>query len=80
MIRLLVGCLVLSFGLGGAGFAAEAVTVQILLDKGFVVAGVIPSAAGPGLFLVKGKEMYFCNVAETPGSASVKTNYCKPVS
>jgi hypothetical protein len=57
----------------------QAQTVAALLKDGFVVAGVIPSAAGPGLFLHKGDKLMFCVVAETPASADVATRYCKPV-
>ena len=62
----------------GAAIAQEP-TVAALLKDGFVIAGVIPSSAGPGLFLHKGERLMFCVVAETPSSADVATRYCKPV-
>ena len=62
----------------GAALAQEA-TVASLLKEGFIVTGVVPSAAGPGLFLHKSDKLMFCVVAETPKSADVATRYCKPV-
>jgi hypothetical protein len=53
--------------------------VAALLKDGFTVAGVIPSPAGPGLFLHKGDKLIFCVVAETEKSPDVATRYCKPV-
>ena len=58
---------------------AQAQTVAALLKDGFAVTGVIPSQAGPGLFLAKGDKLMFCVVAETPSSKDVATRYCKPV-
>jgi hypothetical protein len=58
---------------------AQEQTVAALLKDGFAIAGVIPSPAGPGLFLHKGDKLMFCVVAETPSSADVATRYCKPV-
>jgi hypothetical protein len=49
------------------------------LKAGFTVVGVIPSSAGPGVFLTKGDQLFACFVAETPQSAEVTTRYCKPV-
>jgi hypothetical protein len=54
-------------------------TVESLLKSGFTIAGIIPSNAGPGIFLVKGNQLYGCFVAETPKSAEINTRYCKPV-
>jgi hypothetical protein len=62
----------------GAVMAQEQ-TVAALLKDGFAVAGVVPSSAGPGLFLHKGDKLMFCVVAETPSSTDVATRYCKPV-
>jgi len=58
---------------------AQAQTVSSLMKDGFAVAGVVPSSAGPGLFLAKGDKLVFCVVAETPSSNDVATRYCKPV-
>jgi hypothetical protein len=55
------------------------VTVDSLLKQEYDIAGVIPSSAGPGMFLRKGDKMYFCVVAETERSPAVATRYCKPV-
>ena len=46
---------------------------------GYTVAGVVTSPAGPGVFLQKGNALIVCFVAEKPDSASVDTQYCKPV-
>jgi hypothetical protein len=54
-------------------------TVQSLLADGYIVVGVIPSNAGPGVFLTKGGSLFACFVAETPKSEAVDTRYCKPV-
>lgn len=56
------------------------VTVTSLLAQDFVIAGsmAVPSG-GVGLFLRKAKKLYFCYATETPGSAAVVTEYCKPV-
>jgi len=53
--------------------------VQSLMGDGYTVAGVVTSPAGPGVFLQKGNALVVCFVAEKPGSASVDTQYCKPV-
>jgi hypothetical protein len=63
----------------GSAALAQAQTVASLMKDGFAVAGVIPSQAGPGLFLAKGDKLMFCVVAETPSSKDVATRYCKPV-
>ncbi len=68
-----------ALALTGTAAMGEAVTVQSLLKQEFAVAGAIPSPAGPGLFLQKKDQLFFCVVAETPKSASVATRYCKPV-
>jgi hypothetical protein len=62
-------------------FAASAdnMTVQSLMSEGYTVAGIIPSSAGPGVFLQKSQSLIVCFVAETPSSPTVATRYCKPV-
>jgi hypothetical protein len=59
--------------------AAEAMTVDKLLADGYAVVAVMPSPAGPGLFLEKGPSVWACFVSETPDSAAITTRYCKPV-
>ena len=54
-------------------------TVQSLMNEGYTVAGVITSPAGPGVFLQKGNVLLVRFVAEKPGSATLATQYCKPV-
>ena len=56
-----------------------AVTVESLLKSGFTVAGIMPSAVGVGIFLVKGGQMYGCFAVETSKSPDIATKYCKPV-
>ena len=63
----------------GAASAQDGVTVQALLTEGYEIKGVIPSNAGPGLLLQKGDQLVMCFVAETPQSADISTQYCKPV-
>ncbi len=58
---------------------AQDVTVASLLRDGYAIVGTIPSSAGPGIFLKKGEVLMACFVAETTGSATVVTKYCKPV-
>jgi len=53
--------------------------VASLLKDGYEVKGAFPSNAGPGLVLQKGDQVVMCFVAETPKSADVVTQYCKPV-
>jgi hypothetical protein len=66
--------------IAAVGFAeAQAATVESLQKSGFTIVGVIPSNAGPGIFLAKGDQLYGCFVAETPKSAEITTRYCKPV-
>jgi hypothetical protein len=77
ILRALVASALIAFGAGAA--LAQEPTVASLLKDGFIVAGVIPSSAGPGLFLHKGDRLMFCVVAETASSADVATRYCKPV-
>ena len=58
---------------------AQDVTVASMLKDGYAIVGIIPSSAGPGIFLKKGDVLMACFVAETPSSASIATRYCKPV-
>ena len=58
---------------------AQTMNVQSLMGDGYTVAGVVTSPAGPGVFLQKGNALIVCFVAEKPGSASIDTQYCKPV-
>jgi hypothetical protein len=59
--------------------SAQTMNVQALMGDGYTVAGVVTSPAGPGVFLHKGNVLVVCFVAEKPGSASIDTQYCKPV-
>jgi hypothetical protein len=59
--------------------AQDGVTVQALLSEGYEIKGVMPSSAGPGILLQKGDQLVMCFVAETPQSAELTTQYCKPV-
>ena len=69
-----------ALSVGGVSAAsAQAVSVQSLISQDFVVVGVIPSPAGPGLFLQKKDKLFFGVVAETTTSENVDTRYCKPV-
>jgi hypothetical protein len=74
-----VGMAVLALLVDGLSAWAEGTTVQSLLSSGFIIAGVIPSNAGPGIFLQKTDKLFVCFVAETPKSAEVTTLYCKLV-
>ena len=60
-------------------FAQEGVTVTTLIADGYEIKGVIPSSAGPGILLQKDQSLVMCFVAETRGSATIATQYCKPV-
>ncbi|MBR1215786.1 hypothetical protein [Bradyrhizobium sp. JYMT SZCCT0180] len=76
-------CLVL-FAFGAAPAlaqtAAEKVTVSSLLAQDYAIAGTSATpSGGAGLFLRKGAKLYFCFVSETRQSATVATEYCKPV-
>jgi len=60
--------------------SAQTMTVQSLLNNGYTVAGIFTSKIGwPGVFLQKGNTLVLCFVGEKPDSASVDTQYCKPV-
>ncbi len=54
-------------------------TVESLLREGYFIVGVVPSNAGPGIFLRKNANLIACFVSETPNSTEIKTSYCKPV-
>jgi len=66
-------------GVGSAAMAEDAATVDTLLAQGYTVVAAISSQIGPGVFLQKGQSLELCFVAETQGSPSVTTRYCKPV-
>ena len=76
---LFAGLLVLPLLVGGVSAWAQGTTVQSLLSSGFKIVGVIPSSAGPGIFLQKDDKLFVCFVSETPKSVDVATGYCKPV-
>ena len=59
--------------------ASQNMTVQSLINEGYKIAGTITSKAGPGIFLQKDNALFVCFVAESPGSPTVATQYCKPV-
>ncbi|MEQ1953108.1 hypothetical protein [Mesorhizobium sp. CN2-181] len=60
--------------------AQDKPTVETLLKQGYEVVGVFPSNAGPGLLLENDDDkLMMCFVAETPQSAEIVTQYCKPV-
>jgi hypothetical protein len=72
--------LIAAFIIFGSGVAvAQDMTVASMLKDGYAIVGIIPSSAGPGIFLKKGDALTACFVAETPNSASIATKYCKPV-
>ncbi|MBR1225598.1 hypothetical protein JQ629_19020 [Bradyrhizobium sp. AUGA SZCCT0222] len=51
-----------------------------LLAQDYAIAGTSATpSGGAGLFLRKGAKLYFCFVSETRQSATVSTEYCKPV-
>ena len=63
-----------------AAVLAQTMNVQSLMGAGYTVTDVAsPPAGGAGLFLQKGNMLVFCFVTEKPGSASLDTQYCKPV-
>ncbi len=72
-------CVLGLVGMASSTLAADQPTVDSLLKDGYQIVGTVPSNAGPGLFLKKGTALYLCFVAETPSSATVATQYCKPV-
>jgi hypothetical protein len=77
-LKVIVAALLSAIAAGTAS-AQDGVTVQALLTEGYEIKGVIPSNAGPGLLLQKGDQLVMCFVAETPQSADISTQYCKPV-
>ncbi len=63
----------------GAAPAQQGVTVTTLLADDWDVEGIIASSAGPGILFEKDDRLVMCFVAETPTSATIVTQYCKPV-
>lgn len=63
-----------------AALAKDKITAESLLAQDYAIAAasVIPSG-GAALFLRKGAKVYFCFISETRESATVSTEYCKPV-
>ena len=79
-LLLLLQCALLSATSLLAQTAAEKVTVSSLLAQDYAIAGTSATpSGGAGLFLRKGAKLYFCFVSETRQSATVSTEYCKPV-
>ena len=76
-MKSLLSSLLMFSALVATANAAEDVTS--LRKSGFEIVGIIPSSAGPGIFLKKGDELIACFVAETPSSKDISTRYCKPV-
>jgi len=66
-------------GASAAMAADEPMSVSTLLKQGYTVVGIVPSTAGPGIFLQKGDALIACFAAETPNSKEITTKYCKPV-
>lgn len=58
-------------------------TVESLVKEGYEIVSVFPSSAGPGFVLQfedeQGVRIMMCFASETPQSADVATQYCKPV-
>ena len=71
---------IMTAGLAPALAQSEKVTVSSLLAQDYAIAGTVsvPSGGG-GLYLRKAAKLYFCFLSETPKSATVSTQYCKPV-
>lgn len=59
--------------------AQDKPTVASLLKQGYEIEAMMSSNAGPGILLEKDDEAILCFVAETPQSAELVTQYCKPV-
>ena len=79
-IRNSICVLLLAFGAAPALAQADKVTVSSLLAQDYAIAGTsAPPSGGAGLFLRKGAKLYFCFVSESRQSATVATEYCKPV-
>jgi hypothetical protein len=66
-----------------SAWAQQGTTVASLLKDGYEVKAASASNpgsnAGPGIVLQKGGSVIMCFVAETPKSAAIVTQYCKPV-
>jgi hypothetical protein len=60
--------------------SSEKVTVNSLLAQDYAIAGTVSvPSGGAGLFMRKATKLYFCFLTETSQSATVSTDYCKPV-
>ena len=79
MIRNVAPLAVLLLAVTQTAASAQTMNVQSLMSDGYMVAGVVTSPAGPGVFLQKNNALVVCFVAEKPGSAAVDTQYCNPV-
>lgn len=79
MIRNLVLMIGLLLSVCSLTSFAQNMTVTSLMNQGYKITGIIPSSAGPGVFLQKDNILIVCFVAERPGSPTVATQYCKPV-
>ena len=79
MIRNVAPLAVLLLAVTQTAASAQTMNVQSLMSDGYMVACVVTSPAGPGVFLQKNNALVVCFVAEKPGSAAVDTQYCKPV-
>lgn len=67
-------------GLAPALAQSDKVTVSSLLAQDYTIAGTVSvPSGGAGLFMRKASKLYFCFLTETPTSATVATQYCKPV-
>ena len=61
-------------------FAQDKPTAESLMKQDFDIVGVFPTPQGPiGLLLQNDDSAYMCVVAETPVSADLNTQYCKPI-
>jgi hypothetical protein len=78
-VRALLALGLMLASVGAAIAQPQKQTVQSLLADGYTVVGIMPSNAGPGIFLFKGQSLIVCFAAETPKSEAVETRYCKPV-
>ena len=78
IVRTLALALIAATAAGGVAFA-QTTSISALLKQKYEIVGVIPSSAGPGIFLKKGDDLMLCFVVETVNSPDVATKYCKPV-
>ena len=70
---------IMTAGLAPALAQSEKITVSSLLAQDYAIAGTVSVPSGGGLYLRKAAKLYFCFLSETPKSATVSTQYCKPV-